>query len=82
MMITKCETCGATKAICERCGDSWFPTKSEPKRCAMCGTKYWNIKKGTNPRGRPWPAKTPPPPQDGENPHETMGDFVGKEATA
>lgn len=66
MTITKCGTCGLIKATCERCNASWVPSAENPKRCAKCGSAYWNTPKGTNPRGRPKNINgsevAPPPP--------------------
>lgn len=40
-------------AHCLRCGESWLKRTEHPVRCAHCKTPYWNVKPGTNRRGRP-----------------------------
>lgn len=40
---------------CERCEHEWVPRESdhEPRTCPACKSPYWDVKRGTNPRGRP-----------------------------
>jgi len=39
----------------ERCDHEWLPRDKgqEPRVCPKCKSPYWNVKRGTNPRGRP-----------------------------
>lgn len=40
---------------CDRCDHEWVPhsDNEEPRVCPKCKSPYWDVPRGTNPRGRP-----------------------------
>ena len=46
---------GWFRHVCSRCGYVNYTKKRAPKHCSntKCRSPYWNVERGTNPRGRP-----------------------------
>jgi len=38
--------------LCLRCGWEWISSVRAPQSCSRCRNRYWNVLRGSRPRGR------------------------------